>query len=250
MIDETHNKQKIPAICLHPASVPSFEVFNLNEWQGRSKGIVQSCSTEYAVLLYGCTRLSEACREAKTLCQPHFETLNQYWQDQPWDLSKVEHYCEVPAVHLSIEGFFSSIKSLLDLLVQLLSSEHIVNAQVNGFHKQGGVIGGRVLNALERNVSPGKKPMAEELKVLVLKNKEEWIDEATGLRHQLLHPTQGVQQVMFKMEIADHDGQLQYHSAIPPAINGERIDNYGAWMRDRIKRFSEEFLATCKQGTT
>jgi len=250
MTDETHNRQRIPAILLHPASVPSFEVFNPNEWQGCSKGIVQSCSTEYAVLLYGCTCLSDACCKAKTLCQPHFETLNQYWQHQPWDLSKVEYYCEVPAVHLSIEGFFSSIKSLLDLVVQLLSSAHIVNAQVNGFHKQRGVIGGRVLNALEHNVCPGKKTVAEELKVLLLKNKEEWIDETTGVRNQLLHPTQGVRQVMFKMEIADHDGQLQYHSAIPPGINGEPIDTYSARMRDKIRQYLQEFLAACKQGTT
>jgi len=68
---------------------------------------------------------------------------------------------------MRIEAFFSGVKSLLDLLVQFLSTETVVTAAIDGFHRANKVYGGKVLNALQNNAPNGRKAFAAKVEALL-----------------------------------------------------------------------------------
>lgn len=148
---------RIPVICVDQSAVVGTEIFNPNFWAADSKGIVQSCGTEYSVLHHCVGQIDAMCNEAERLCQRHIETLQQQWTKAKFDLGKVVIFGQQPDLHMRIEAFFSGVKSLLDLLVQLLPSEKIVSVVVDGFHQAHNVYGGRVLNALQNNARNNHK---------------------------------------------------------------------------------------------
>jgi len=45
-------ENKTPIILLHKSSVPAFSVFNPNDWDGKSKQIIDLCAINYGLLLY------------------------------------------------------------------------------------------------------------------------------------------------------------------------------------------------------
>jgi hypothetical protein len=163
---------RIPVICLDRSSVSAFSMFNPNDWLARSRSVVQSCSTELSVLEYGAERIDQMCSSREERTRPAFRTLTTQWAVAKWDLDRSIYFAEVPEMHASIEAFFSGLKSLLDLIVQLLSTEEVVGTRINGFHREGRVYGGRVLNALERNARSGKKPLAKSLLDLIPDHKQ------------------------------------------------------------------------------
>ena len=232
----------IPIIFLDGASVEAFHIFNPNDWQRATRGVIQSCATELAVLQYSAERIGTICLSAKNLCRPRFDDMSLQWQTSPWDLAKTVSYCQVPELHLLIEGFFAGLKSLLDLNAQLLSTEGVVGDPVHGFHRRNKVCGGKVLNALDSNAKHGKKRVATAIRELIKEHKELWIDNAIGSRDLLIHPSRGAQQLMFELQVKSRNGVLVYLGAAPPHVGTVAINEYAAARVDDIKRFSSSLL--------
>ncbi len=243
------NGSPVPIICAHSSAVRAFELFNPNDWKGKTRGVVASCSTELAVLLHAATRISEICRAPMEKCREAFDGLRQQWMISPWDLAECTYFVQVPELHLFIEGFFAGLKSMLDLIVQVLTTEAVVGGRIDGFHKAGTVYGGNVLNALEHNVSPGKKQQAGAITELIGNHKQLWIDEAVAARHLLVHPTRGAHQLMFQLELTSgSDGRLRCRTALAPQVHGVPIDCYCNGRIDDITDFARAFLLHLSAG--
>ena len=133
-------EQKIPVILLDRSSVPAANLLNQNDWENNnSKRIVDSCQTYLGFVYYTYTKLEKALNKTalQSLCAHHKSTLLDQWNHTPFKIEKISCLAEVPEIHLSMLGFFSGIKSFLDLLVELLSTEQIIASNVHGFHEKG-----------------------------------------------------------------------------------------------------------------
>lgn len=234
---------KIPTILLDSSSASSFNLFNPNQWNNQSRGVIQSCATERSVINFCFERLNNICKNADKYCYYHLETLQQQWKKSHWDLLQGIYFAQVPEIHLLIEAFFSGIKSLLDLLVQLLSTEKIVGVEVDGFHRTGDIYGGRVLNTLESNVKVEKRNIAEVCSTLIKTHKEIWIDNVIQTRDFLIHPMRYVHQLMFEINLAAEDDNLICKSIVPPHIGDIPIYEYAEQQILNIDKFAKTFLS-------
>jgi len=238
---ESHNP--VPVICADASGVKGAEIFNPNSWASGSKGVIQSCWTEYSVLHHCATQLSEMCDSADKLCANNIETLQQQWRLAKFDLQKMMFFAQQPDLHIRIEAFLSGVKTLLDLIVQLLATEKIVAAAVDGFHRDQNGYGGRVLNALRNNAVKSRKDSAEKLDALISEHKKIWIDQVIFARDQLIHPEKGMHQLMFTLELSEKDGQLILIKAHPPEIDSKPSQKFAQDTLKGVTIFSEKFLA-------
>lgn len=237
---ESHNP--IPVICVDASSAAGAEIFNPNSWSGGSKGLVQSCWTEYSVLHHCVAQLSAMCDGAEKLCAKNFETIQQEWRMAKLDLQKFAFFAQQPDLHIRVEAFFSGVKTLLDLIVQLLSTEGIVAAAIDGFHRDQNGYGGRVLNALRNNAVKTRKDAAAKLDALVSEHKKAWIDQVIFARDQLIHPEKGMHQLMFTLELSERDGQLILTRAHPPEVDSRPMQKFAQDTLKGVTSFSESFL--------
>jgi len=243
MMTVIDSNARIPIICAVESTIASAEFFNPNFWSGASKGIAQSCLVEYSVLCHCVQQLTGMCIDPERHCQEHIEVIKQQWRTKKFDIGKVIIYSEQPDLHMRIEAFFSGIKTLLDLLVQMLSSEKIVGADVNGFHRsQLNIYGGKVLEVLKNNVISGRREVATKLLGLILEHKERWIDRAIMARDHLIHPQKGMQQLMFQIELVEHANSLVCVTVRPPEIDSEPIHQYAQKTLKQAQDFSSSFL--------
>ena len=113
---------KNPVIIVSESTWMAAGVFNPNDWTGDSVGIIQSCSTEYGVLLHCRDQIVKACEGSADLCAGHIRTLQEQGRTKRFDLSRIEAFAEIPQVHVQIEAFLPVTKTLLDLVVQPLAS--------------------------------------------------------------------------------------------------------------------------------
>ncbi|MFC1509192.1 hypothetical protein ACFL60_05850 [Candidatus Omnitrophota bacterium] len=237
------SKSKIPVICVDPSGWEGANIFNPNIWSGGSKGVVQSCWSEYSVLCFCAEQISSMCNDAELLCETHIATLQEQWRIKKIDLGKVVILGEQPDLHIRIEAFFSGVKTLLDLLMQLLSTEKVVSADIDGFHRVKDNYGGRVLNVLRCNAVKERKDVAAKFDALILEHKKLWIDEVIRARDQLVHPEKGMHQLMFNLEFSEKDGTLFCDKVHPPVINSKPIHVYAQGTLKQITEFSSHFLA-------
>jgi len=212
------DSDRIPIICADESGLGCATLFNPNFWSGRSKGIVQSCWTESSVLCHCVRQLKEMCVAAEHLCARHVDAIQRQWAVAEFDVQKVAIFGEVPDLHMRIEAFFSGVKTLLDLLVQLLSSERVVNVAVHGFHRDKDIYGGAVLNALAHNASSSKKGVAEKVIALLSAHKAEWIDQTIGARDRLIHPGESTFQLMFQLGFTEQNRKLLCTGVRPPTV--------------------------------
>jgi hypothetical protein len=238
---------RIPVICADPSAVVGAVTFNPNPWSGASRGIVLSCWTEYSVLHHCVGQIAELCARSDQQCQRHLDTLQQRWRVARFDLQRVIVFGQVPDLHMRIESFFAGIKTLLDLLAQLLSSERIVAAIVDGFHRAQDVYGGKVLNALENNALGNRRVAAAKIRELILEHKTLWIDEAIRARDQLIHPERGMHQLMFQFDLVARGDTLMCERIQPPMIGAEAIDAYAWGALKHAESFSAEFLKVLRE---
>jgi len=228
------------------------ELFNPNYWAGDSRALMNSCWAEYSVLDHNVNRLAEMCKSAVDQCREHIETLKQQWAGKKLDLERGAIFGLKPDLHLRIEAFLSEVKTLLDLMVQLLYSEHVVTQEVHGFHKKNhrdfDPCGGNVLNILEHNVSNDMKNVAFEFYKLIKSHKTKWIDGAISARDQLIHPLKGMYQLMYRMHFEEKDGALNCSSVDPPTIDGMSIDKYARQTLSEIHDFATDFINLLKRA--
>lgn len=237
---------RIPVICVDPSSVAGAEIFDPNVWTGGSKGVIQSCWSEYSVLHYCVRQLGEMCDGADKLCANYVATMQEQWKLSKVDLEKIACFGQQPDLHIRIEAFFSGIKSLLDLLVQLLSTEKVVANAIDGFHRDQDVYGGRVLNSLRNNAVKERKELAAKVDVLITEHKETWIDGVIAARDQLVHPARGMHQLMLSLEFTQKNDSLIFVRAHPPEIDSKPIHQFAQIVLEQSKRFSLDFLALLK----
>ena len=234
---------RIPVICADKSAIAGAGIFNPNSWTGASKGIIQSCWAEYSVLIHCVGQIAGMCREADRLCQNQIKSIQEQWSMKRFDLGKVVIYCQQPDLHMRIEAFFAGIKTLLDLIVQLLTSEGVVTGVVDGFHRAQDVYGGKVLNALTNNASNDRKEIAAKAGALISQHKETWIDQAVFARDQLIHPKKGMHQLMLHLEFAEKGDKLEFTKVTPPQIDSMLIDEYAQKVLKHAQGFSSAFLA-------
>lgn len=242
MAARANSEASTPVICVDPSSVAGAETFNPNFWSGGSKGVIQSCWTEYSVLHHCVDQILAMCDDAERVCANNIETIQQQWRTARFDLRKMVFFGQQPDLHIRIEAFFSGVKTLLDLLVQLLSTEKVVSEAVDGFHRAQNVYGGRVLNALRNNAMKNKKDAAAKLDALVSEQKTLWIDQVILARNQLIHPEKGMHQLMFHLEFAEEDNVLECVKVNPPEIDGKPIHLYAQEVLRQAAAFSTSFL--------
>lgn len=248
MIAADEPNMRIPIICADNSAVAGAEIFNPNSWTGASKGIIQSCWTEYSVLHHCVGQIAEMCREAERHTRKQVKSIQEQWSAQKFDLAKVVIYGQQPDLHMRIEAFFSGTKTLLDLIVQLLTSEKVVNGVVDGFHRAQDVYGGKVLNALTSNASNDRKETATKAVALISQHKTAWIDQAVFARDHLIHPKKGMHQLMFLLEFAEEGDGLVCKKINPPNIDSSSMDEYAHKVLKNVKEFSAAFLALLRGG--
>jgi len=234
--------QRIPVICVDPSTLSGAELFNPNAWEGSSKGVIQSCWSEYSVLHYCVRQLSEMCNDGDKVCANNVATIQDQWKRSKFDLHKVACFGQQPDLHIRIEAFFSGVKSLLDLIVQLLTTEKVVSASIDGFHRDGDVYGGRVLKTLLNNAVREKKELATKVNAFISEHKRSWIDRVIAARNQLVHPDKGMHQLMFHLEFAEKGGSLIFVRAHPPHIESTPIHQFANEVLDRTTTFCSNLL--------
>lgn len=238
---------RIPIICADNSAVAGAEIFDPNSWTGASKGIIQSCWTEYSVLHHCVGQIVDMCREADRLTRSQIKSIQEQWTAKKFDLGKVVIYGQQPDLHMRIEAFFSGTKTLLDLIVQLLTTEKVVTGVVDGFHRAQDVYGGKVLNALTNNASNDRRETAAKAAALISQHKTAWIDQAVFARDHLIHPKKGMHQLMFHLEFAEEGEGLVCKKISPPDIDSLSMDEYAQRVLRNVQGFSAAFLALLRR---
>ncbi|MGH2376906.1 MAG: hypothetical protein ACRDGT_00330 [Candidatus Limnocylindria bacterium] len=222
------------------------DLFNPNEWPAPTKDIVSSCASELTVLRHSAVRIGELCANRQVLTDGYARSLEQQWRVGQWDWTRATYFAQVPELHLTIEAFFSSLKALLDLISQMYRSEDVVTPSLDGFHRQGAVYGGKVLNVLKRNTVKGREEVASAISDVILAAKAEWIDDAIQARDDLVHPPRGAGQLMFVLRLAELEGRLEIVEVLPPSIAGTPIDEYAIRGVERMTSFGRAVLDLLK----
>ena len=193
---ETDN-EKIPVICIDTSSASCAELFDPNEWEGTSKAIIYSTWNEFGALEHCLGELQGMCTDSEMVTKSQILTILDQWKLSPFDLERVEIFAQQSDLHIRIRAFFSGVKSVLDLLSQLLSTEGIVTSVIDAFHRSNDNYGGRVLNSLNNNAPSSMKKVANDIEKLILTNKSVWIDSVIEARDLLTHGKKGMGQLMF-----------------------------------------------------
>jgi len=246
MNDLEEIEPRIPVILCHSTSWSAYSIFNPNDWSNASKPIALSCAAQYALLCYTAARLEDLFQHADEVCQSRFSELRAQWKEAPWDVGRCRYWVEVPEVHLHIQAFLATVKTFLDLIVQLVSTEGVVSTRVHGFHKRRDKVGGKLLNALNTRAQSAKSDVASRLREFLEKQKAVWIDQVVSARDGLAHPEKGMYQVVFALEIQADDADLKRLRILRPSINGQPFDEYAKETVNHVESFSRTFLRLLK----
>ncbi len=241
MKEKFSNICKTPVLLVDPASVQAFHIFNPNDWSGLSKAIVSSCAAQYGLLNYSVKKLHELFGNAEKICLPKINELKNQWKTSKWPIDKCDYLAEAPEVHLFIQAYLNSIKTFLDLIVQLISTENIVYKKIHGFHKKNRDPGGNLLHTLKNKANDNK--VADCLLKLIVEQKDRWIDEAISARDSLVHPEKGLIQVMFQLEITPKNSGLELKEIRKPSMGTTDFNQWADETFKNLNDFSELFIS-------
>lgn len=218
--------ERTPTICADRATWSAYSLFNPNEWRVESRAVVSSCAAQFGLLLHtvGCARNEIA--NGTRACELRLEDLRVQWQMGRWEIGRGRYLVEVPTVHLQVQAFLVTGKTLLDLLAQLASTEGLVIKKVHGFHKKGSAVGGELLHMLSNRASRGKENQASALRAFLESEKTVWIDNLVRARDDLAHPQRGMLQVMWEIQLAESGDGLRADCVVPPHIANLPFDKY------------------------
>jgi hypothetical protein len=237
---------KIPTIWLDSTSKSAYSIFNANSWTDNSKAIIMSCAAQYSLLEYQATKISSLVQYSRKICELRFKELYDQWKKSPWDISKGDYLVEIPEFHLNIVAYLATIKVLLDLTAQLISTEGIVDKTIHGFHKKGTQVGGELLQILSTKAKSEKADTASKLFKLIVDQKRIWIDQAVNVRDILVHPEKGLLQVMFRMKVGIIKGNLKLIQILQPTLAGQEFDQYAQMTFMQMENFSKTYLGIIK----
>lgn len=237
---------RIPVILLESSSAPSFSLFNPNEWEVRSKAIIQSCAVNHGLLVYSAAKLKKVFSESEGPCQLRFDELIAQWKKSKWDLDSCVYWVDVPEAHVSIHAFLSGVKTFLDVFVQLISSEEIVHGHIHGFHRKGNNIGQRLLHNLKFGSNKSKKDTAVLIHDLICEHKVLWIDNVVNLRDLFTHPETGLSKVMFALDIYEFRENIALRRILKPSFSENDFDVYALKTLSMVEEFSKKFMQYLK----
>lgn len=241
-------KARVPVIVVADTTWRGAAIFNPNDWEGNSKGIVRSCLAEFSALHHCVKKIEALCTDAALLCEPAVASLRDNWAMAKFPVEALDYYAEHPGLHVHIEAFLSSVKSLLDLSIQLLSSERIVGAAIQGFHHTtGSGPGGRVLETLRKNVRKERRELATRIDALLVAHKARWIDEAVGARDSLVHPKKGMMQFMFHLVCTESEGEFVCTQVHPPRVGSLPIDRYASQTFEHARTFVADLISLLRE---
>ncbi len=163
MISPNEDYYKIPIIAVNGTSWSVYSIFNQNDWTGNSKMIIMSCASQYGLLGYQVSKIPSLLQYSKKMCESEFLDLKSQWEKASWNVDKFDYLVEIPEYYLNITAYLETLKTFLDLIVQLISTEGIVNPIIHGFHTKGKIIGGDLLHILENNAKKDKSDTAGKL---------------------------------------------------------------------------------------
>jgi len=226
----------------HETTVPAYHIFNPNNWDGLSRSIVASCAAQFGLLQYAASCVPQVVSDCDDLCYARFSDLQEQWARSPWELRRGTYWVEVPEFHLYTQAYLSTVKTLLDLLAQLVTTEELVNKKVHGFHKKGQECGGQLLHILNTKALPTKGKVASHLCGLIEEHKRIWIDRAIDLRDTLIHLEKGLSQIMFALDVEVDRENLRLAGILHPQIGGQGLEEYAEQTTQHISRFCTEFL--------
>jgi hypothetical protein len=158
-----------------------------------------------------------------------------------WELSRGIYFVDVPQLHLAILSFLSSVKTFLDVLVQIIATEGIVSSEVHGFHKKGKSVGGQLLQMLNNNARAANKEKARLLHKLIVKHKSLWIDDAVNKRDLLIHP-EGISKIMFVLSLSENNGNLNLDEILKPSFDDISFDRYAHKTLSNVENFSRDVI--------
>jgi len=239
---------KVPTILCDPSSWESFKFFNPNDWTGRSKDVIKSAGSQYGLILYQNNILKELNLKSDAICFERYKEFQLQWNQARWDLGRGMYLVDIPAVHLNIQSLFTTVKTYIDLLVQLMTTEAIVSVMVDGFHKSGNIVGGRLLKELINNANKGRKEQAKHIHDLVISHKGKWIDKFVKYRDVFTHPVKGLRTVMFELVLHEEKGQLILLQIKRPEIEEKIFDMYSIDLLNNINNFTKKLLYLAKNA--
>lgn len=242
------SSKKTPVIIAASGGFQGYTIFNPNDFGGSSKPVVLSCANQLSLLHYLVKKVSSLFSNADELVETAVKIINEQWNTSKWPIGDCEYFVEVPDVHTSIVAFPATVKSLLDLLIQLLSTEKIVNAYPNGFHKNGADVGGAIINILQNNTVSSKKVQSQKTIELIKEHKRKWIDDIVSARDLLIHPTKGMSQVTFQLRIDGKNDELERAEIILPQFKGINLAEYFHDVLQELEKFSVEFLKIIRES--
>jgi hypothetical protein len=243
----TEIENKIPIILLHKNSTSAYSIFNCNDWGSKSKQIVDLCAINYGLIFYTSKKINKIYEEAHILCSPSFNNIRLQWRKAKWELNNCNYFVDVPQLHLSIHSFLSSVKTFLDVIVQLIATEGVVSAAIHGFHKENNIIGGRLLKILENNAEKNNKEKAKTIYDLIVRHKQLWIDDAVNNRDLLIHP-EGFSKIMFNFILSEKKGNLKLDEIIKPSIGDLAFNKYALDTLLHVESFSREIIKCLKNS--
>lgn len=238
----------IPVILCHESTWPAFSIFNPNDWSDKSKPIIDSCAANYGLLIYGVSKIENIFAKANDLCQPRFDGLVAQWKASKWDVSSCMYLVDIPEAHLSIHAFLSTVKTFLDIFVQLIHSEGIVHNEIRGFHRGGNNVGAKLLHMLSNNAQESKKHVAIHIHELLCDHKNIWIDDAVNARDSFIHPEQGLTKVMFGLKLYEANGELKIDRILKPSFKDEDFDIYAKNTLSMLEEFSVKCIEYLKSA--
>ncbi len=234
-------------ILLHESSAPAYSIFNQNNWGSESKKVINLCAINYGLLIYTSKKINNIFKNTHALCSSRQNLLESQWKKSKWELSKCNYYVDVPQLHLSIHSFLSSVKTFLDVIVQLIDTEGIVSTRIHGFHRKGTTIGGQLIKILNNNAVNIYKDKAKVLRDLIIKHKDHWIDDAVNSRDSLIHPD-NFSKIMFELVLSEEKGNLIFREVLKPSFNGVAFDKYALSMLASVETFSKEIIKCLKNS--
>jgi hypothetical protein len=146
---------------------------------------------------------------------------------------------------MHVQALFATGKTFLDIVVQLLSTEGVVKNNIDGFHKDNKIIGGKLLKMLDRNTS--NKEIAQKAKTLLNIAKNIWMDDFITSRDLLVHPSKGFQQIAVGFDMIEQGNEIAISNIIYPRVGNLSIFEYGDQLVKHISDFSVQFINILKK---
>jgi len=230
-------KERVSVLILDEHSRLGHELFNINSWSGKSKQIIQSCITQINLLNYEVNKIKCIVESDMVIKQQQVQSqLNEQWEKGKWPIENCDIFIELPQLHMYIQGILSSGKSYLD----------IINAGINGFHKDNNIPGGRILKMLESNVVKHKEKVATDIKELLFGEKAKWIDDLIVFRDNLVHPEISKHQIMIVANVIENENVLKITKMNLPKVGNTDILSYGIMLIESIRMFSTKYIILIK----